>query len=88
MRIDGDGENFLRLFLANHVAVQLGNDFTRFHRGIPWRKFTTDDKLRKWGLNDLAAIVKAAAKPRQHFWPFLRVDRDKADQRADYRSSS
>jgi hypothetical protein len=88
MRIDGDGEDLLRLVLADHVAVQLGNDFTRFHRGIPWRKFTTDDKLRKSGLNDHAAIVKAAPKLRQHFCPFLRVDRDKADHRANCRSSS
>ncbi|MBK8891472.1 MAG: hypothetical protein IPN75_14425 [Dechloromonas sp.] len=40
------------------------------------------------GLNDHVAIVKAAPKLRQHFWPFLRVDHDKADHRADYRSSS
>ena len=32
------------------------------------------------GLNGHAAIVKAAPKPRQHFWPFLRVDRDRAER--------
>ncbi|MGA7478840.1 MAG: hypothetical protein WBW07_07900, partial [Azonexus sp.] len=35
MRINGDGEDLLRVVLADHMAVKLGDDFTRFHRYIP-----------------------------------------------------
>jgi hypothetical protein len=81
MRIDGDGERLLRLFLADHVAVQLGDDFTGFHWYIPRHVIKADERLRKsWG-NGNAVIVKAAPKLRQHFCLFLRVDRDRCLRR-------
>jgi hypothetical protein len=76
MRINGDGENLLGVVLADHMAVKLGDDFTRFHRCIPRREFTADGKAAEIGSNNPTAIVKAAPKLRQHFCPFLRVDRN------------
>jgi hypothetical protein len=46
MRINGDGENLLRVVLADHMAVKLGDDFTRFHWYIPWQALKADDRLR------------------------------------------
>jgi hypothetical protein len=42
--------------------------------------FKADEWLRKSGLNGNATIVKATPKPRQHFCPFLQVDRNRAKE--------